>query len=356
MNDREAMARAVRLSRRGFPAPNPHVGCVLVRDGAVVGEGWHRFAGGPHAEAEALAQAGDRARGATAYVTLEPCNHHGRTPPCSAALAAARVRRVVVACRDPNPVAAGGLESLRQAGIEVQVGLLAKEAEEANWRFLTAMRRKRPAVVGKIAVSADGRIALPGGESRWITGPAARRAGHRLRAEMGAVLVGRATAEVDDPSLTARIPGVRNQPLRVVLDPELRLPPGLRLFDGSAPSLRVAGEPFEADLTVPRVADGGLDLEALLAELFARGQTGLLVEGGARTLGAFLRAGLVDRLELFVAPKLLLDGLPAVLARAADSLDAAPCGRWLSARRVGSDLRLTLDLLARETSEGEKRS
>ncbi|MCX7800372.1 MAG: bifunctional diaminohydroxyphosphoribosylaminopyrimidine deaminase/5-amino-6-(5-phosphoribosylamino)uracil reductase RibD [Fimbriimonadales bacterium] len=355
MTDREAMARAVRLSRRGFPAPNPRVGCVLVRDGAVVGEGWHRFAGGPHAEAEALSQAGERARGATAYVTLEPCNHHGRTPPCSAALIAAGVRRVVAACADPNPLAAGGAEALRAAGVEVEFGLMAEEAEEANWRFLTAMRLRRPAVVAKIAMSADGRIALPSGESRWITGPAARRAGHRLRAEMGAVLVGRATAQVDDPRLTARIPGVRNQPLRVVLDPELRLPPGLRVFDDAAPTLRVAAQPHAADLTLPRTGDGGLDLRALLRELFARGVTGLLVEGGARTVGSFLREGLVDRLELFLAPKLLLDGLPAVLARAADALEAAPNGRWLAVRRVGPDVRLTLGLPPSETPGGEER-
>ncbi|MFN3683677.1 MAG: bifunctional diaminohydroxyphosphoribosylaminopyrimidine deaminase/5-amino-6-(5-phosphoribosylamino)uracil reductase RibD [Fimbriimonadaceae bacterium] len=344
MTDSRAMARAILLSRRGFPAPNPHVGCVIVRDGEVVGEGWHRFAGGPHAEAEALAQAGERARGATAYVTLEPCNHHGRTPPCSEALIRAGVARVVVACRDPNPVAAGGLEALRFAGVAVETGLMEAEAAEANWRFLTAMRLGRPAVVAKAAVSADGRIALPSGESRWITGPAARRAGHRLRAEMGAVLVGRVTAERDDPRLTARIPGVRNQPLRVVLDPEGRLPASLLVFDDSAPTLRVTAEPLPGGLAVGRDPGGGLNLRGLLAELFRRGVTGILVEGGGRTIASFLRAGLVDRLELFVAPKLLLDGLPAVLGRAPLSLDSAPRGRWVAVRRVGADLRLTLDL------------
>ncbi|MEJ5170758.1 MAG: bifunctional diaminohydroxyphosphoribosylaminopyrimidine deaminase/5-amino-6-(5-phosphoribosylamino)uracil reductase RibD [Fimbriimonadales bacterium] len=346
MTDSQAMARAIRLSRRGFPAPNPHVGCVIVRDGEIVGEGWHRFAGGPHAEAEALAAAGERARGATAYVTLEPCNHHGRTPPCSRALIEAGVARVVVACADPNPVAAGGLEALKAAGVAVELGLMADEAEEANWRFLTAMRLRRPAVVAKAAVSADGRIALPSGESRWITGPATRRAGHRLRAEMGAVLVGRITAEQDDPALTARIPGVRNQPLRVVLDPEGRLPGTLRLFDGSAPTLRVTAERREGCLAVGRRADGGLDLHRLLAELFERGVTGLLVEGGGRTIGSFLAAGLVDRMELFVAPTVLLDGRPAVLGAAPSRLSEAPRGRWVAVRRVGPDLRLTLDLRA----------
>lgn len=344
MTDSRAMARAILLSRRGFPAPNPHVGCVIVRDGEIVGEGWHRFAGGPHAEAEALAAAGERARGATAYVTLEPCNHHGRTPPCSQALIRAGVARVVVACRDPNPVASGGLEALRSAGVTVETGLMADEATEANWRFLTAMRLGRPVVVAKAAMSADGRIALPSGESRWITGPAARRAGHRLRAEMGSVLVGRVTAERDDPLLTARIPGVRNQPLRIVLDPAGRLPSGLGVFDGSAPTLRVTDGPVAGSLAVGRDPRGGLNLRALMAELFRRGVTGVLVEGGGRTIASFLRAGLVDRLELFVAPALLLDGLPAVLGEAPGSLESAPRGRWVSVRRAGPDLRLTLDL------------
>jgi diaminohydroxyphosphoribosylaminopyrimidine deaminase/5-amino-6-(5-phosphoribosylamino)uracil reductase len=172
---------------------------------------------------------------------------------------------------------------------------------------------------------------------------------------MGAVLVGRATAELDDPLLTARIPGVRNQPLRIVLDPDLKLPTDLKVFDASAPTLRVAGEPKVADLSVARLEDGGLDLGALLRELFARGATGLLVEGGARTVGSFLRAGLVDRMELFVAPKLLADGLPAVLARAADSLEASPKGNWLGVRRVGPDLRLTLDLRSIETTGSAER-
>lgn len=330
------MRRAVQLSRRGFPAPNPHVGCVLVRDGEIVGEGYHHHAGGPHAEVVALRQAGGRAKRATAYVTLEPCNHYGRTPPCSLALREAGVARVVVACPDPNPRAAGGASALREAGIPVETGFLEAEAAAANVQFLTAMRLRRPYVVVKAAASLDGRIALPSGESQWITGPAARRAAHRLRAECGAVLVGRRTVEADDPRLTARIPGVVNQPLRVVLDPDGRLSPEAKAFDGEAPTLRVTRADGLAAWTPE-----GFDLPSLLASLFERGVLGLLVEGGAATISGFVRAGLVDRLELFLGPKVLGAG-PSWLEDAGIGVLAdAPTFGLGKSRRLNDDLWLS---------------
>lgn len=329
-SDERYMRRAIALSRRGFPAPNPHVGCVLVRDGQIVGEGFHRYAGAPHAEAMALSVAGEAARGATAYVTLEPCNHYGRTPPCSEGLLKADVARVVVACADPNPRAAGGAQRLREAGVPVEIGVLESEAAAANEQFLFAIQRKRPYVVVKAAASLDGRIALPSGESQWITGAAARREGHRVRAELGAVLVGRRTVELDDPHLTARIPGVHNPPLRVVLDPHARLTGKERVFDGAAPTRHVTGT---------------IDLRDLLQDLFKNGVTGLLVEGGATTIAGFVRQGLVDAYELFVAPKLLGDGPAWIQGLDLPRLADAPQLRIESVKRVGPDLRISARVL-----------
>lgn len=320
------MARAVELSARGFPAPNPHVGCVLVRDGVAVGEGWHEHAGGPHAEAMALSNAGEAARGATAYVTLEPCNHYGRTPPCSEALVRAGVERVVIACPDPNPRAAGGAERLREAGIPVEIGVLQKLAAGANRPWLTAMRLKRPYVVIKAAVSLDGRIALPSGESKWITGEKAREAAHRLRAECGAVLVGRRTVELDDPQLTARIPGVFNQPTRIVLDPENKLKGTERIFDDQAPTRHITGE---------------IDLPQLLADLFGAGYTGLLVEGGGTTIAGFITARLVDAFELFLAPKVLGDGPSWITGLHLEGLPDAPAFSITGIKRLGDDLQVS---------------
>lgn len=334
------MKRAIRLSRRGFPAPNPHVGCILLQDGAVVGEGWHAYAGGPHAEVVALRQAGDRARGATAFVTLEPCSHQGRTPPCAEALVAAGVARVVAAVEDPNPkVLGGGFAILRAAGIPVEIGLGAEEAERVNERFVVAMRRRRPFVALKAACSLDGRIALPSGESRWITGEKARRAGRLMRAEMGAVLVGRTTVEADDPALTVRDRRVRNEPLRAILDPKGRLSADRRVFASPGWVRYVANESHRAgDQALTLNGDGDLDLDALLADLFARGMTGVLVEGGATTLGKFLRAGLWDRLDLFVAPKVLGAGPTWAEGLALEGLADAPGARVERARRIGDDL------------------
>lgn len=322
------MRQAIRLSKNGFPAPNPHVGCVLVKDGEAVGEGWCAYAGAPHAEAMALAEAGQKAKGATAYVTLEPCNHHGRTPPCSLALINAGVERVVVACPDRNPRAAGGAERLREAGIPVEIGLLADEAEEENRAFLFAVEHRRPWVVAKAAVSLDGRIALPSGESQWITSSPARTEGHRLRAHLGAVLVGRRTVEMDDPHLTARLAVAWNQPLRIVLDPSNRLTGKEKVFDDAAPTKHVTGP---------------IHLPELLASLYAEGQIGLLVEGGAKTIASFVREGLVDRFELFQAPKLLGAGPSWIADFGLESLAEAPSLKIVRTRRLGPDLQITAD-------------
>ncbi|MCC7434753.1 MAG: bifunctional diaminohydroxyphosphoribosylaminopyrimidine deaminase/5-amino-6-(5-phosphoribosylamino)uracil reductase RibD [Methanoregulaceae archaeon] len=325
MTDLEAMARAIRLAGRGYPAPNPRVGCVIVRDGLVIGEGWHEAAGRPHAEVMALAN-GD-AKGATAYVTLEPCNHHGRTPPCAEALIEAGVSRVVVAVEDPNPEAAGGVARLRAAGIAVDVGVAADRAAVQNERFLTAMRLRRAFVTIKVAMGLDGRIALPSGESKWITGPAARREGHRLRAEMGAVLVGKGTLLADNPYLTARIPGVVNPPTRVVLDPQHDLPRDLNVFNEAAPTVVFSAGRFSP--------------QDIAAMLFSMGHTGLLVEGGAGMIGSFLQADVVDALEVFVAPKLLGHGKTWLEVPLLDRLDEPARWRLRRTGRRGEDVQLS---------------
>ncbi len=334
------MRRAIALSRRGLPAPNPHVGCVIVRNGEVVGEGWHRYAGGLHAEAEALLKAGDRAQGAEVYCTLEPCNHTGRQPACSAALQQAQVKRIWFACGDPNPrVAGGGGEALRKAGLEVQSGLLEAEAATVNQTWLRAMALTRPFVTLKAAMTLDGRIALPNGESQWITSERARRAARRLRAEMGAVLVGAGTVVRDDPHLTARIRGLPNEPLRIVLDPQRRLSDTARAFLGPGRCLRGVGAAHaqDGDLALPLVADR-FDLHAMLRRLWDEGLTGILVEGGGATLSSFLEAGLADRLDLFMGNAIFGQGPSWIqgptLARPSDA------GRWqlVRLRRFENDV------------------
>ena len=304
------MRRAIGLSRRGFPAPNPHVGCVIVQGDEVVGEGWHDFAGGPHAEAVALAFARDRANGSELFCTLEPCAHQGKTPPCAGAIVRAGVAKVTVALLDPNPMAAGGLQVLRDAGVACQDGLLASEAREANDVFMAAMERGRPTVVVKAATTSDGFIARKDGTSKWITGEQAREAGHRLRVELGCVLVGRATVELDDPSLTARVTGVVNQPLRVVLDPLGKLAPHYKLFSDGGETLRfvakgLATRPYDVEAAY----EFGFDLHEVLGALSARGVIGVLVEGGGETIASFVRQGLVDRIERFIAPTEFGDGV-----------------------------------------------
>lgn len=354
--DRRHMALALALAERGryTTRPNPRVGCVIAHGDAVVGEGWHERAGGPHAEVMALAAAGERARGATCYVTLEPCAHHGRTPPCVDALVAAGVARVVAAIGDPFPDVAGrGLARLADAGIAVEVGLMAAEARESNVGFLSRFERGRPWLRLKIAMSLDGRVALASGESRWITGPDARADNMRWRARSGAILTGIGTVLADDPQLTVRLdddtPFV--PPLRVVLDTRLRIPATARVLDTAAPTL-VIGEPesiaSRRDLAGPRLMScphhaTGLGLAVVLAELAARGIDEVHVEAGPRLAGAFVAAGLVDELLLYVNPGLIGDtGKPLVDLPPLASLAERPRFRLLDAIPVGDDLRLRL--------------
>jgi diaminohydroxyphosphoribosylaminopyrimidine deaminase / 5-amino-6-(5-phosphoribosylamino)uracil reductase len=350
------MRRALELAERGrrTVSPNPLVGCVLVRDGVVVGEGWHERAGGPHAEVVALAAAGPAAAGATAFVTLEPCAHIGRTGPCATALVAAGVARVVVALADPNPVAAGGAEVLRAAGVPVEVGVADEEARRQNAVFLHGVATGRPFVVAKAAVSLDGRIAAADGTSRWLTGAAARERAHALRAEVDAVVVGSGTVLADDPALTVRLPGFDGpQPLRVVLDGRGRTPSDARVLDGMAPTLLLSRDPGRLAAAaavgahverVPAGRDGGgVDLGAALAALWEREVRSVLVEGGAAVLHALLAADLVDRLHVHVAPVLLGDAARPLLAGPwAATLADAPRFALEEVERVGDDALLTL--------------
>lgn len=334
------MRRAIRLSRKGFPAPNPHVGCVIVRNGDIVGEGYHHFAGSHHAEVEALLVAGPRAEGATVYVTLEPCNHQGRTGPCSEALIKARVAKVVYATPDPTAHGRGGGRRLQEAGIEVEHGLLAEEARTENAQFFFALEHGRPMVTVKAAMTLDGRIALPSGESQWITGPAARRRAHWLRAQCGAVLVGSGTVKADNPTLTARLPGVVNQPIRVVLDPDGELGGSEAVFNSDARTLRISRTADDDRSRAVPFSDG-FDLPALLNLLDREGIAGVLVEGGAHTIQSFIRAGLVDRLEIFIAPKLFGAGISWLEGEVAPTLADAPAFEFDRVRRVGADLWLS---------------
>ncbi len=335
------MRRAIALSKRCYPAPNPHVGCVIVRDGGVVGEGWHAYAGGPHAEVVALGKAGANAKGAKVYVTLEPCNHTGRTGPCSEALIAAGVAEVVYACADPNLRAIGGAKRLKEAGVKVQSGLLEFEARAANIRFLRAHELCRPYVVLKAAVSVDGFVALPSGESKWLTGELARKAAHKLRAEMGCVLVGAQTVIRDNPSLTARLPGVRNQPLRVVLDPDSTIPVDRIVFSDEFQTLRIVASGDDGlQVAMPH---GRFDLNELMRALWQRGVNGVLVEGGANTLQSFLSAGLADRIELFLAPVALGAGTSWLKGLEVADLANAPRFRLVALKRHGNDVQLSYE-------------
>lgn len=360
--DHRYMARALRLAERGLFAtdPNPRVGCVIVRDGRLVGEGWHHRAGEPHAEVNALTAAGQAARGATLYVTLEPCCHHGRTPPCTEALLNAGIKRVIAACKDPNPRVSGqGLEQLAAAGIATDQGLMAAQAQGLNPGFFKRMRTGLPYVRCKLAMSLDGRTATASGESRWITAATARRDVHRLRARSGGILTGRGTILADDPQLTVRdgdIPGDRVQPRRFVLDSRLRMPDHARILQetGSvvvlysqhhqqrAQNLLAAGaglcpiEPDAAGRVAPRQA---------LAAIGEAGVNELLVEAGPTLSGALLQAGLIDELVVYIAPHLMghegrsLLLLPGLIGLA----DRIPV-TITDIRAVGPDLRLTARL------------
>jgi diaminohydroxyphosphoribosylaminopyrimidine deaminase/5-amino-6-(5-phosphoribosylamino)uracil reductase len=357
MIDEDHMRAALSLAARGLgqTAPNPSVGCVIVgADGSVVGRGTTAPGGRPHAEVVALRMAGDAARGGTAYVTLEPCSHVGQTPPCADALIAAGIARVVVATTDPDPrVNGSGLARLRAAGVAVTEGVLTAPAETLGAGFTTRVRLGRPLVTLKLASTLDGRIATARGESRWITGPAARRAAHFLRATHDAILVGVGTVLADDPDLTCRLPGARAVPLRrVVADSTLRTPPTARLVTTAAetPTLfltRPDADParqaalIAAGARVLPVAayDGGIDLAAGLAALGADGLTQLLVEGGGGIAASLLRAGLVDRLAWFHAPAIMGgDGWPAAAPLGLAGLADIPRFVRTCVRPVGDDL------------------
>lgn len=342
-DDAAHMRAALALARRhlGRVWPNPSVGCIVVKDGLVVGRGVTAPGGRPHGEPQALAQAGDAARGATVYVSLEPCNHHGKTPPCSEALIDAGVARIVVACEDPDPrVSGGGIRRLREASIQVDVGLCAEEAQAVNAGFITRILKGRPGVTLKLATSLDARVATSTGHSQWITGPDSRARGHLLRANHDAILVGIGTALADDPELTCRLPGLEGcSPVRVVLDSHLRLPPTSKLAQGAAnvaPTWVVTLTSADAAraealsalgvqiLRVDPDDTGRLSIQAALTALAGQGITRLLVEGGPTVATGFLKAGLVDQIEWFRAPMLIGgDGLPAVGALGVDTLPQA---------------------------------
>jgi diaminohydroxyphosphoribosylaminopyrimidine deaminase/5-amino-6-(5-phosphoribosylamino)uracil reductase len=358
-----AMLQAIALAARalGRTSPNPVVGSVVLdAAGQTVGEGFHAFAGGPHAEAVALEQAGDRARGGTLIVTLEPCDHHGRTGPCSAAALAAGVRRVVYAVAAPRDRAGGGARRLAEAGVEIESGLLAAEAERVNAEWLTYARLRRPHVTWKFAATLDGRSAARDGTSQWITGPQAREDVHRLRARCDAIIAGSGTVLADDPRLTVR--GFEphdhlrtpRRPLRVIADGRARTPAGSRVLDDAAPTLVAIGEDapgLEAGAAVVRLprTERGLDLTALLAELADREIVSVLLEGGPTLAGSFLADGLVDRVVAYLAPTLLGAG-PAALADAGVTTLAEAYHLDIEdITTIGPDLRITA---ATRRSEG----
>lgn len=351
--DHQHMAHALRLAERAAytARPNPMVGCVIARDEVVVGEGWHQRTGGPHAEVFALRQAGAQARGATAYVTLEPCAHHGRTPPCALALIGAGVARVVAAMRDPFPkVDGGGFVLLREAGIEVAEGLMAAQARELNHGFLSRVERARPWLRVKLAASLDGRTAMADGSSKWITGEAARNDVQRWRARAGAILTGADTVLADDPQLTVRLADTEViPPLRVVLDTRLRSLECARVREGGAPTLYLhdaaVSPPDAADAEFASVPsqEGRLDLGAVLALLAERGINEVHTEAGATLSGALLAGGWVDELLLYQAPTLLGEhGRPLLGGLGIHDMAQQRRLRVVDQRQVGADLRLLL--------------
>ena len=370
-NDRTYMTRALQLARLGMysTSPNPRVGCVLVKDDEIIAEGWHQKAGEGHAEVNALRAAGDNAKGATAYVTLEPCSHFGRTPPCSEALIEAGVARVVAATTDPNPQVAGrGYNMLCDAGIEVVESCLAAEAEEVNVGFMQRMRTGLPYVRAKLAQSLDGRTAMASGESQWITGPQARRDVQRLRARSCAVITGVDSVLIDDPSMTVRPAetGIEQetrlwrQPLRVVIDSQNRLPADAKLLQQDGDILiATLKEPKDKPVRPegsgelnywlsPTTADGKVDLAALVRYLGEQGQNEILVESGARLAGAFAAQNLINELVLYCAPTLLGSNARPLLSLDFSEMKQQIRWHWQDVRMVGNDLRLTLTPEAEE--------
>lgn len=357
--DHGYMARALQLAQRAMniTTPNPRVGCVLVRDDRIIGEGHTQPAGGNHAEIEALRAAGAAGHdvaGATAYVTLEPCSHYGRTPPCADALIKAQLKRVVVAMQDPNPQVAGqGLAGLRAAGMETQCGLLEAEARELNIGFVARMTRGRPWLRLKMAASLDGRTALNNGASQWITGSAARIDGHQWRMRACAILTGVGTVLADDPQLTVRLENEEppRQPLKVIVDSQLATPPGARIFDGASTVLIACASAAEnrgqalqargAEIIALPDTQGKVDLAALCSELARRGISEIHAEAGHRLSGALLRAGLVDELLLYYAPTLLGDAARGMFAMGELTQLSERCNlQLMDVRQLGKDLRI----------------
>ncbi len=360
-NDHAWMALALQLARRGLYSthPNPRVGCVIVKDDQLIGEGWHVRAGEPHAEVHALRQAGERARGATAYVTLEPCSHHGRTPPCADALVKAGVGRVVAAMQDPNPQVAGrGLERLRSVGIEVASGVLESEARALNVGFIKRMETGLPYLRAKLAMSLDGRTAMASGESQWITGPAARAEVQRLRARSSVVLTGADTVLMDNARLTVRAAelgldeeltalAMGHQPLRVLVDGQLRVPLDAPFFRAGpawvASSRSDPAAAYEAaghELLTSMNEAGRVDLHGLLRELAARGANEVLLEAGPRLAGAFAALGLIDEYQIFVAAKFLGSSARPLLDLPLERMSEAPELVIKDMRAVGADWKI----------------
>jgi diaminohydroxyphosphoribosylaminopyrimidine deaminase / 5-amino-6-(5-phosphoribosylamino)uracil reductase len=352
--DYQFMARALRLAERGLltTTPNPRVGCVIVRDGVVVGEGWHERAGEPHAEVHALRAAGEQARGATAYVTLEPCNHTGRTPPCTHALIESGIKTVVAATADPNPLVAGtGLEALFGAGLETAVGLLEDQSQELNIGFFSRMTRGRPWLRMKVAASLDGKTALNNGASQWITGEAARRDGHLWRARSCAVLTGIGTVRDDNPQLTVRALETSRQPRKILVDSRLEVPIDAKIFDGSEVLIFCASADQEKrvalkdkNATVVELPDdtGKVDLAAMAQELGKRGMNEVLIEAGTKLNGSLIQADLIDELVIYLAPHLMGDqargmfGMPELTA-----LSERRALTIVDIRQIGNDIRIT---------------
>ncbi|MBT2386120.1 bifunctional diaminohydroxyphosphoribosylaminopyrimidine deaminase/5-amino-6-(5-phosphoribosylamino)uracil reductase RibD [Streptomyces sp. ISL-11] len=359
------MRRAIALAARalGSTSPNPVVGCVVLdAGGRVIGEGWHRRAGGPHAEVEALnaaADVGHDARGGTAVVTLEPCNHTGRTGPCAQALIAAGIRRVVYAVADPTPAATGGAATLAAAGVDVEGGLLADEAAAGNAAWLTSVLRRRPFVLWKYAATLDGRSAAADGTSRWITSAASRADVHRLRAEADAVVVGSGTLRADDPHLAVRGIDDVTQPLRVVVDTHATIKPGARVLDDAAPTLIAVGPDADTrhlpgtDIARLPYDGSGLDVHALLTELHGRGIRSVLLEGGPTLAGSFVAAGAVDRVVGYLAPALLGAGPTALGDAGIGTIARALRLDVTDVARLGPDLRLTATPTASSTAPEE---
>jgi len=362
LNDRQHMAHAIRLAGHGIYSthPNPNVGCVIVNQSAVVGVGWHGQAGGPHAEVFALRAAGEKAHGADVFLSLEPCSHQGRTPPCADALVEAGVKRVVVAMQDPNPLVAGkGLERLRAAGIEVETGLLEAQAQALNPGFISRMQQARPWVRVKLASSLDGRTAMASGESRWITGDAARHDVQLLRARSSAIVTGIGTVLGDDPSMNVRIDAAQlhgiepiRQPLRVVLDTQLRMPVQAKMLSLPGATLIVTGvtdaerwqvlQMTGAEVAAVEKAGEQLQPEAVVRLLAEREINEVLLECGPTLAGAFLKAGLVDELVLYIAPHLMGDSARGLFhLPGLEQMKDRIALEWLDVRQVGDALRIT---------------